>query len=293
MLSNMTSAFLELVIDSFVTTTFTEKITTVKWYPEATIVTLRRSSSMLTESQCEELLVKKFEKEYGIKDKDLSKTQVEVQLLNIDWLLAEKNNFVNFVSILVKNKNDKIYQTELVNTLLEEFWDANFYEILGRCMLPWVCYALCCMYFFMTVLQDGFVGHTETEDMLYEYVLSALVYVTLFYQVYIEIIQSKGTPFLDYVRNYSNWIDFYTFFVSAYIVTVSLMRQNYPDLRIQRLFAAFCILLLWLKVFDWFKLFKKTSFFIRLLRETLIDIIYFLIIFATMLLTFGCTLYML
>ena len=134
------------------------------------------------------MLVKKFEKEYGIKDKNLSKTQVEVQLLNIDWLLADKNNFVNFVSILVKNKNDKIYQTELVNTLLEEFWDANFFAILTRCMLPWVCYALCCMYFFMTVLQDGFVGSDEMEDMLYEYVLSALVYITLFYQVYIEII---------------------------------------------------------------------------------------------------------
>lgn len=50
MLSNMTGAFLELVIESFVKTTFTEKITTVKWYPEATIVTLRRSSSMLTEA---------------------------------------------------------------------------------------------------------------------------------------------------------------------------------------------------------------------------------------------------
>ena len=71
------------------------------------------------------------------------------------------------------------------------------------------------------------------------------------------------------MRTYTNWIDFYTYFVSAYIVTVSLFRFNYPELRIQRLFAAFDIFLLWIKVFDWFKLFKKTSFFMRLIRETI------------------------
>ena len=47
-------------------------------------------------------------------------------MLNIDWLLADENNFVNFVYILVKNKSEKIYQTELVDVLLEEFWDDNF-----------------------------------------------------------------------------------------------------------------------------------------------------------------------
>ena len=88
---------------------------------------------------------------------------MQVRLLNIDWLLADKNNFVNFVYILVKNKSEKIYQTELVDVLLEEFWDDNFESILTRCMVPWACYALCCMYFYMTVLQDDFIEDLTTE----------------------------------------------------------------------------------------------------------------------------------
>ena len=44
-------------------------------------------------------------------------------MLNIDWLLADKENFVNFVYILKNSSSDKIYQTELLDTLLNEFWE--------------------------------------------------------------------------------------------------------------------------------------------------------------------------
>ena len=44
---------------------------------------------------------------------------------------------------------------------------------------------------------------------------------------------------------------------------------------------------------DWLRLFDKTSFYIRLIQETIYDILYFMIIFAAALWMFGNTMYML
>ena len=64
-------------------------------------------------------------------------------------------------------------------------------------------------------------------------------------------------------------------------------------LETQRLIAAFVIAFMWIKVFDWLRLFEKTSFFIRLITETFADIGYFMIIFLAALGSIGCSMYML
>jgi len=61
----------------------------------------------------------------------------------------------------------------------------------------------------------------------------------------------------------------------------------------QRLLAAFTIIALWGKIFDWLRLFEKTSFFIRLIQETFVDIGYFIIIFFAALAAMGSAMYML
>ena len=74
MLTSITGAFLELVNESFRSTAFTQKITNVNWYEDVSMVTLRRDSSMLTEEECEKLLVEKFARENRVKKDNLSKT---------------------------------------------------------------------------------------------------------------------------------------------------------------------------------------------------------------------------
>ena len=44
---------------------------------------------MLTEQDCEQILVKQFAESYGIKESNLNKTQVEVRMILIDWLMAD------------------------------------------------------------------------------------------------------------------------------------------------------------------------------------------------------------
>ena len=57
--------------------------------------------------------------------------------------------------------------------------------------------------------------------------------------------------------------------------------------------ASLASLCLWIKVLDWCKLFNGTSFFIKLIIETIIDIRYFSLIFIVCLMMFGTPMYIL
>lgn len=253
---NVSGNFLELVQDSFVETFYTKKIMNVLWYTETNKVTFRLNKSIITENECEYKIVNEIALKNRVPSSRLNKTQVEVRIANIDWLLADKQSFVNFVYILKQQKSEKIYQTELLDILLDEFWEDNFNKIFWKILIPWACWMLCTMYFYMTVLQDGYGRQEDNfEDKLYEYILSGFVVIFLVWQIYIECIQSTGVPVLEYFTNVGNIIDLYCFLASLWIVVVSLLEVEIPSLAYQRLMAAFALLFMWIKVLDWLRLF--------------------------------------
>ena len=61
----------------------------------------------------------------------------------------------------------------------------------------------------------------------------------------------------------------------------------------QRIIAAFSIFILWVKLFDWLRLFDSTAFYVSLLKRTLIDISDFMMLFFVALAMFGSVMYML
>ena len=142
MMQNVSPNFMELVRDSFSSTNFCKKIISVNWYKEVAMVTFRQNSSMLTEQQCDEIVKRKIAEGQGVSENDMTKQQVEVTMLNIDWLLTDNCNFVDFVRIIKDSSSEQIYQTALLNTLLEEFWEEYFGEIFFRILMPWAMYLL-------------------------------------------------------------------------------------------------------------------------------------------------------
>ena len=54
-----------------------------------------------------------------------------------------------------------------------------------------------------------------------------------------------------------------------------------------RLLVTSAVFIMWIKAFYWMRLFGSTSFYIKLIRETLYDIRYFLILFVAILMSFG------
>jgi len=66
LLENVSTSFIELCDDSFTETPFTKKITNTDWYSEATMLTLRKKSSLITELELEQDVRDKFALEYGV-----------------------------------------------------------------------------------------------------------------------------------------------------------------------------------------------------------------------------------
>lgn len=130
-------------------------------------------------------------------------------MLNIDWMLADGKNFVNFVRVLKTSNSEQIYQVEVINVLLNEFWEENFLKIFWKVLVPWAIFMLCSTWYFMTILVDGYSEGADGEDEVYKYCLSGTILVTLVYQIWIELVESWGDPLLKYFGTFTNWIDIF------------------------------------------------------------------------------------
>lgn len=123
----------------------------------------------------------------GGEHKDLPTTQIKVRMLPLDWLYNDGKNFVDFVGILKKASNEQIYDTELISTLLCEFWFENFIKIRNRVLLPWIVYALLVCFFFSYALKPIEEGEEIEDRKQVEYAVGGSALILLFYHVYVNI----------------------------------------------------------------------------------------------------------
>lgn len=107
-------------------------------------------------------------------------------MLHLDWLYSDGKNFVDFVGILKKASNEQIYDTELISTLLCEFWGENFNKIRNRVLIPWIAYAILASFFYSYALNPMEEGETIEDRKLVEYCVGGSTLILLFYQVYVN-----------------------------------------------------------------------------------------------------------
>ena len=262
-------------------------IVNVPWGPEVPMITFRASDSLLTLEQCENQIQEILTKKFKINENEFTKAQVDVRLLDLSWLLADRKNFIHFVGTLKDASNDQIFTTELISTLLDNFWEENFSKILWKCLLPWTGYAFAIMWFFVQSLKEG-------HNAFVTLILGLICLVGLFYQISIEYRQNAGAgSALEYFMSAVNLLDVFQVTTSCWIIVMGILHVEFPSYETQRVIAAMATFCLWIKVLDWCKLFGPTSFFVRLILETISDIKYFMIIFVVALMMFGMPMYIL
>ena len=77
------------------------------------------------------------------------------------------------------------------------------------------------------------------------------------------------------------------------LIVLSIFDLDWLDLGTRRIMAALLVLIIWAKMFSWLRMFDTTAFFIKLIKQTLADIMPFVIIFPIFLAMFGCSMYIL
>ena len=194
--------------------------------------------------------------------------------------------------------HESLFSTELIITLTEHFWDYYYKRIFVLCFIPYIVYFIATIIYVSTFSVDG-ISEDERYALTVEFVLRITIIISMIYFSVFEIdqiLRQGWSYFLD-VFNAFDWLAFlFNTIIIWNIVndsdtkspTDQPMAENRKNLRT---IAAISIFFMWVKTFYWMRLFSSTSFYIRLIRETLNDVKYFLILFIFMLMCFGNAIY--
>lgn len=132
----------------------------------------------------------------------------------------------------------------------------------------------------------------EISDISVEFVMRwALVLLTFYFMVFDLIVLLREG--LAYFTDVFNYIDVASFTLNFYLVFYTATHSkeermaNGDNINTIRTLSAIAAVLMWFKGFYWMRLFGSTSFYVRLIKETLFDIRYFLILFFAILMTFA------
>mmetsp|Transcript_47285 Transcript_47285/g.62582 ORF Transcript_47285/g.62582 Transcript_47285/m.62582 type:complete len:196 (+) Transcript_47285:608-1195(+) len=135
------------------------------------------------------------------------------------------------------------------------------------------------------------------EYKIYFQLLGAVNMALWLYVVRTEIYQllalGKFKAYLDYFKSFWNWFDIIGLVLNLLITVHSLAESGWLTLWELRMLSAIASCNIFIKVFDWLRLFEKTAFYVQLISETLAEIRYFGVLILVSLLMFGLPLAML
>ena len=212
---------------------------------------------------------------------------VKVGMLAMDWFFNDRKNFVAFCQIL-KDMPSKVYDSELVKSLLHVYWDETQKEILYKLFIPYCIGTILTILYFTTMLNDKQESQNEDDDsyLSQKVFLSLLIFPFWLNSTRNEFKQLKALR-VDYFKSMWNVVDVANITLTALVIVTSFKPLAFYSSETNKVIASIASCLLTFKVFDWLRLFENTAFFILLVRQTLIDIGSFLILIIFAWLTFG------
>ena len=213
-------------------------------------------------------------------------------MLSLEWVHADYKGFRNvgfkeLILALAMAPNETLFSTELVITLIQHFWDFYYKRIFKACFVPYCIYFLSTIFYLSIYAVEGIAEEENyalpVEVMLRFIILFCVVYFAIF--EFVSIFRDGWHYFTD-VFNLFDWA---AFTLNIYTI-LHIVRVDGDDRDIIRTIVSILVILMWIKTFYWLRLFSGTSFYIRLIRETINDIKFFLVLFFTIMMCFGSAL---
>ena len=105
----------------------------------------------------------------------------------VDWVSRNRKNFLEFSRVLKECKNPRIYQTDFIHALVDEFWKTNQDKLKQKFFYPWLTYMVCSFYYFESVASDGLLDDNDQwNDRLFKASITTLTLSLFIYQLLIE-----------------------------------------------------------------------------------------------------------
>jgi hypothetical protein len=208
--------------------------------------------------------------------------QVKVQIVEIPWL---NNNSPELLSFLADLHDHQVYRSELIRAILLK--QDYTMQIVLKFLLPFIVYMICNIVFqtyYITSLngarEDGLFGGSGSSILM-----KILIIVLSVYFIGIEIMQMMSSGW-SYLHDKWNLLNFASYSFNLAILLVYISGTDYDTLNLAYA-SSFACFIMWGQVFYWMRLFEKTSFYVKMIIETMYDIRYFLIMLLVCVATFA------
>lgn len=110
----------------------------------------------------------------------------------------------------------------------------------------------------------------------------------------VEVIQLRSKDnLIEHFMDIVNICDMGQYLMNLVLVVVTVYKLDFIEEDTRKIMSALVGMLLWLKMFDWMRMFDTTSFYIKLIKQTFSDILPFFFIFPIFLASFGTPIYIL
>jgi hypothetical protein len=195
--------------------------------------------------------------------------RVSLNAVDFNWIFEGKN-CENLLGMLVKNGNKSLFKNKAIKTFINLLWKYYQPEIVRRIFFPYGCYLVVQM-----LTSSGFAGAyfkiillpQEEQDLLeatklvlstYINCITIIAYVLWSFFFWIEIMQMYASP-SEYFTDFWNYVDItsqltsFSFFCALNITT--FFDIIIVDITRMRLWGGFACFLLWVKMFQWMRLF--------------------------------------
>ncbi len=171
---------------------------------------------------------------------------------------------------LERCKNDEIFKIPVIQGYLAYKWSQSVYYLLIEAGI----------YLVFLILFNVFALNESARGSI---LLKALM--TIFWIVFAlrEVVQAIGRG-KDYFRDVWNYID-----IALVVTYLGSFAANEASSS-EDWFIVFCLIMMWVKVIAYFRLWDSTRYLIRSIIEIVKDMVPFLLVFLVMLLCFSCTL---
>ncbi len=140
-------------------------------------------------------------------------------MLPIDWIFApcegkKTVGFAEFVVALSHAPHESLFSTDLIETLVDHFWDRYYKAVILKCFLPFIAYFVCTLWY---ISNYGVSGVHDPSKFGAELVVRFTIVLLIIYFVYFEVrcmLRDKSIYLLDIY----NYIDIGTFSLNLYII---------------------------------------------------------------------------
>ena len=199
------------------------------------------------------------------------------------------------VSTLAKAPNDQLFDTKLVKILVMNFWGEYEKKVIQYCLIPFCIYFISTVVYFSNIVVDpDYNDKYKKFDFSWEFVNRVITIVGMIYFGAYEVIQLTREGIVGYFGEIWNLFDIGSIILNTFLLCNLLLDlkivTNNNDVVVMCFIAVF---LLWWKILYWFRLFESTSFYIRLIIDSIKGIGYFMMIFFTLLFAFSNAIYIL